>query len=1135
MAYGTIKVDTITFTDAGVDKSVTISGLVQNPTFSGNITVTGTVSGNTIQGQTVSGATITGGAAAFTTVTGGVATITSGVFALGSASNPSISFNGDANSGLYSPGADQVAVSTGGTGRLFVDASGNVGVGTSSVNALLEVNNSTAGGEVQRIEGNYDGSGSVILTNWRRAGGSVAAALKYNDDSSPLCMSIGTTTSHEFRIRTADTDAITIDASQRVGIGTSSPAKLLHVSGDAETAIIRIANTTFGNTSFDATAAGLELLAGDSNTSVKYMPAIKFGSTDSSFTTTNPKFGAALTAEVAQDYVGDTTGGMHLAFWTAPINPGTGNGLVERLRIDSAGNVGIGTTSPVYAFVVSAAGASGIEFGPAYSGTANLIQHYSRSGFVYVDAVNDAAQHRFQISGTERARIDSSGRLLVGTSSTRTWGGVTGQFLFEGTGFSTSPFFISNSNDQYGCFLTLGKSRGTSVGSNTVVQSGDYLGEISFVGADGSVLRQGAGIAAWVDGTPGANDMPGRLIFATTADGAASPTERMRITSGGNVGIGTTSPGAPLEVIGTAGTISARATTGVSSQTLQIYNNGTDSYIDSTAYGAGSGGGIVFRRNGSGEMGRWDTSGRLLVGTSTSRVVTAGTSGGWEPRLQVTKTGVNAANIAAYSFSTYAVDLGGGLGIGPDIVLARSNSDTEGTQTAIANNMLLGRITFNGSDGTAFQSGAFIAAASDGQTWASGDCPTRLVFSTTADGASSPTERLRIDSSGRVGVGTTSPGAPLDVSGLIRANDSSSDGNAGLVIATDSTARGYIGTAYLLNGGSETDIGYRVESGNNHIWMTGATERARIDNSGRLLVGTSSSAAGGSRLQIEGTGYYESSASFRRNSNDASAPALRLNKSRGTSTGSYTAVQNGDVLGLVQFSGSDGTDDETGAQIACEVDGTPGANDMPGRLVFSTTADGASTPTERMRISQNGQVQVSNALDSFLIVSTASAGTSNYLLAGNNNAATAIFIYSNGNIQNTNNSYGAISDIKLKENIVDASSQWDDLKALQVRNYNFKEGQTHTQIGLVAQEVELVSPGLVSESPDRDEDGNDLGTVTKSVNYSVLYMKAVKALQEAMERIETLEGMVAVNNITIDEQQHQLSTLAARLTTLESA
>ena len=117
--------------------------------------------------------------------------------------------------------------------------------------------------------------------------------------------------------------------------------------------------------------------------------------------------------------------------------------------------------------------------------------------------------------------------------------------------------------------------------------------------------------------------------------------------------------------------------------------------------------------------------------------------------------------------------------------------------------------------------------------------------------------------------------------------------------------------------------------------------------------------------------------------------------------------------------------------------------------------------------------------------------------------------WSNGNVQNVNNSYTAISDIKLKENIVDANSQWDDLKALRVRNYNLKEGETHTQIGLVAQEVEPISPGLVYETPDRDADGNDLGTTTKAVQYSVLYMKAVKALQEAMERIETLEAKVA--------------------------
>jgi hypothetical protein len=183
--------------------------------------------------------------------------------------------------------------------------------------------------------------------------------------------------------------------------------------------------------------------------------------------------------------------------------------------------------------------------------------------------------------------------------------------------------------------------------------------------------------------------------------------------------------------------------------------------------------------------------------------------------------------------------------------------------------------------------------------------------------------------------------------------------------------------------------------------------------------------------------------------------------------------------------------------------------------VFSTTADGASSPTEAVRIGSDQSVRTYATATALALSTAASAGTSTALIWGRHSASgvntgTSVFyVWSNGNVQNTNNSYSAISDIKLKENIVDASSQWDDLKALQVRNYNFKEGQTHTQIGVVAQEVELVSPGLVTESPDRDEDGNDLGTVTKSVNYSVLYMKAVKALQEAMERIETLEAKVA--------------------------
>jgi hypothetical protein len=155
-----------------------------------------------------------------------------------------------------------------------------------------------------------------------------------------------------------------------------------------------------------------------------------------------------------------------------------------------------------------------------------------------------------------------------------------------------------------------------------------------------------------------------------------------------------------------------------------------------------------------------------------------------------------------------------------------------------------------------------------------------------------------------------------------------------------------------------------------------------------------------------------------------------------------------------------------------------------------------------IELNQNGTSQFQGKLT---IATASAAGTQIFQAYG---AAGEARIFGDGDLENTNNSYAGLSDIKLKENIVDANSQWDDLKTFQVRNYNFKPEtgySTHTQIGLIAQEVELISPGLVSESPDRDEDGNDLGTVTKSVNYSVLYMKAVKALQEAMERIEVLE------------------------------
>ena len=139
-----------------------------------------------------------------------------------------------------------------------------------------------------------------------------------------------------------------------------------------------------------------------------------------------------------------------------------------------------------------------------------------------------------------------------------------------------------------------------------------------------------------------------------------------------------------------------------------------------------------------------------------------------------------------------------------------------------------------------------------------------------------------------------------------------------------------------------------------------------------------------------------------------------------------------------------------------------------------------------------------------------------YFLVCTDSSASRLIIYNNGNVVNTNNSYGAISDEKLKEQITDTSSQWEDIKALKIRKYKMKEevsakGDSDDlwRLGVVAQELETAKMnGLVEETVDRDEKMKDLGTTTKSVKYSVLYMKAVKALQEAMTRIEALEADV---------------------------
>ena len=143
-----------------------------------------------------------------------------------------------------------------------------------------------------------------------------------------------------------------------------------------------------------------------------------------------------------------------------------------------------------------------------------------------------------------------SGDVEIGTSAD-----FGDTFNVSGTGHLSNNVTLSRQgNDAGSTGLIFEKTRNTSVNGNTVVQSGDQLGYVAFRGNDGDQFLDGAYILGFVDGTPGNNDMPTRMSFHTTADGASSPTERMRITSAGNVGIGETDPDSTLTVKGAAHT-----------------------------------------------------------------------------------------------------------------------------------------------------------------------------------------------------------------------------------------------------------------------------------------------------------------------------------------------------------------------------------------------------------------------------------------------------------------------------------------------------------------------------------------------------------------------------------------------------
>ena len=559
MAYGTIKVDQVTFTNGGVDQTISVSGIVQS--ISGDITATGTiqgatiigtsaVSGATVTGNTgnftsgvfvnVSGTTISGDTGQYTTLTGGTATFTSGIFALGTSGTPSLSFSGDVDTGIYSPGGNQLAISTNGTGALFIDENGNVGIGAAAASGRrLHVQG--AGFQEVLVEKTDATTGAILLAADSGLAGIYTRSTVADSTAIPLALHTGNTE----RLRITSDGTVNIK-----GAGTAGVTQAVSFSGSAPVNSLVVQATT-GNVGLGTSSPGTLLHA---STSVETVATLQ-NTTNAAATRTLLRFSQHDNSDSIAGTIGINRAGANAGVGFEINLADSAGAQQNRLTILEGGNVGIGTMSPGAQLEISNTGnvriyadAAGGYIEQTVSNLDSL--HLISSGFVKYqsDPQNDTTStgHIFECDGSEKARIDSSGRLLVGTSITPpAVETIVPQIVSSSATQADRAQDVAIYNFQnasgsgrlrVGPKLFLGNSRSDTNGAvGGLLGSSDLVGAIRFAGDDGAKFLTVAEITCEMDGVPGTDDMPGKLIFSTTADGASSPTERMTIKQTGAI------------------------------------------------------------------------------------------------------------------------------------------------------------------------------------------------------------------------------------------------------------------------------------------------------------------------------------------------------------------------------------------------------------------------------------------------------------------------------------------------------------------------------------------------------------------------------------------------------------------------
>jgi len=281
-----------------------------------------------------------------------------------------------------------------------------------------------------------------------------------------------------------------------------------------------------------------------------------------------------------------------------------------------------------------------------------------------------------------------------------------------------------------------------------------------------------------------------------------------------------------------------------------------------------------------------------------------------------------------------------------------------------------------------------------------------------------------------------------------------------------------IDTEVTINEGS-ADIDFRVESNGeaNMLFVDGGSNNVIIGNNAPIAT-----LGGTGAFQVLGTGGGDTLLTIGRFSANASAPKLEFAKSRNGTIGGNTIVQDGDSCGEINWIASDGSDMISYiAQIEAEVDGTPGSNDTPGRLMFKTTADGASGATEHFRISQDG-------------------------------ALTA-----------TDTSIGSISDKRIKKDIKNFTGGLELISKLTPRTFKYRSPEIHfdgVRRGFIAQEVQAVdeywidSYKVLKDNEDyqyvKDTEGKSFAS--KLTDKDAMYVSAIQELKREIDELKLKLG-----------------------------